>query len=276
MVAWVVGNWKQNPATIGEVNQLVKQLSGIDEKLLDACQVMVAPSHVHIAQVAHQLAPTKKLWICAQDVCQNGQLTGAFTGDCSAGQLADAGARWSIIGHSERRSYHHENNETLCQKIQHCMVQHLGVILCVGETADDKQQQQTFARLEEQLSVIVKVMESFGDDVALWQRFTQNFMIAYEPVWAIGTGNIPTLDDINGIHQYIKKTVDEMLQSHLSTHNIDVQRVKIPVLYGGSVNAQNASYLQTSKLIDGVLVGGASLKIDEFVAIIEAFSGKMP
>ena len=246
MQAWVIGNWKQNPATSHEVNTLLEDLCAaisttkqLSHNNSARCQIMVVPSFVHLAAVSHRLQDTSVL-CAAQDVSAHSVSVGAYTGECSAQQLTDAGATWTILGHSERRQYHQESNDTLLQKMTHALSQNLGVVFCIGETQAQYDAQQT-PKLIDALST--------------------HLIIAYEPVWAIGTGKVPTVTEVSATHQHIKQTLAGFADS-LSN---------MTVLYGGSVNADNADSFAADPMIDGALVGGASLKAESFLAIATAF-----
>ena len=259
MQAWVIGNWKQNPATHHDAMTLV-------DTLLDApnrhakCQLMVAPSCIHLATVNARLQGSGIL-CAAQDISAHSHSTGAYTGDCSAQQIVDAGASWTLLGHSERRQYHQECHDILVKKLGNAMAQGLGVILCVGETQAQYDDKQTLTVLNEQLTIIKTLMAQQADNAAFVQTLTDRLIIAYEPVWAIGTGKVPTVNEVSATHQYIKQTVASFVPT------LD----DISVLYGGSVNADNADTFAASPMINGALVGGAALKADSFLAIAAAF-----
>lgn len=240
----VIGNWKLHPTTQNEAQQLAQNLATIDTRHV---KVGCCPGFVHLAGVAQTLTDSK-IWVGAQDVAAFG-VTGAFTGDVSAAQLADSGARFTLIGHSERRTYHQENNDLIIQKIQQAQTANLLVVLCIGETHAQYQNGETLAVLDAQLSILTQCSIA-----------GQHLLIAYEPVWAIGTGLTPTVAEITAVHRHIKAT--------LAAQN----RPDVCVLYGGSVNEHNAQELAQCPDINGALVGGASLKINSFAAIVAAFS----
>lgn len=271
MQAWVIGNWKQNPATNHDVNTLLEQLlaatdtdsdiANVDVKASrSTCQLMIAPSCIHLATASARLQGSPIL-CAAQDISAHSHSTGAYTGDCSAQQVADAGAKWSIIGHSERRQYYQESNETLVHKMANALAQNLGIILCVGETQAQYDAKQTLEVLDEQLTVIKSLLAQQSDQSTAANLATR-LMIAYEPVWAIGTGKVPTVAEVSATHQHIKAVVASFA----------VPLSDVGVLYGGSVNADNADSFASSPMIDGALVGGASLKAESFLAIAKAFS----
>lgn len=240
---YVIGNWKLNPETQAQADTLAGQIS--EQAALSRCILGVAPSFVHLSSA---LIHKSTYWVGSQDVAAKTATTGAFTGDVSAGQLKSLGVDFVILGHSERRQYHAEDNRILAQKLQCSLQAGLKVIFCVGETQQQYDAKQTLSVLDEQLSVFSDVLQQIQGAV----------LIAYEPVWAIGTGLTPTLAEIEQVHQYIK---DKLNQLGLTAH----------VLYGGSVNAKNAAQFASSPLIDGALVGGASLTAQSFLDIAQAF-----
>ena len=270
MQSWVIGNWKQNPATTSDVNTLLDTLLAVttneDTSNRAYCQLMVAPSCIHLAHVSARLQGTS-ISTAAQDISAHSDSNGAYTGDCSAQQVADAGATWTILGHSERRQYHQESNETLLDKLSNALKQNLGVVFCIGETQDQYDAKQTFDVLDGQLAVIKKLLiqrtqQGLEQQPEFIKALAERLIIAYEPVWAIGTGKVPTVTEVEATHQHIKETVA----------SFDRALPAITVLYGGSVNADNADNFAASPMIDGALVGGASLKADSFFAIADAFS----
>lgn len=263
MQAWVIGNWKQNPATRHDVNALLDDLlTAINEKEhadATSCQLMVAPSCIHIAAVSDRLR-NSSVFCAAQDISAHSASTGAYTGDCSAQQIVDAGATWTILGHSERRQYHQESHDCLLQKMTHALTQNLGVVFCIGETQAQYDAKETLAVIDAQLAVIKDLL---AQNPELATNLSERLIIAYEPVWAIGTGKVPTVAEVSATHQHIKQT--------LASFNGELDN--ITVLYGGSVNADNADSFAADSMIDGALVGGASLKAESFLAIAKAFGG---
>ena len=265
MQAWVIGNWKQNPATSHDVDALLNELCAaisttkqLSHNNSTRCQIMVAPSFLHLAAVSSRLKDTSVL-CAAQDVSAYSASVGAYTGDCSAQQIADVGATWTILGHSERRQYHQESNDTLLQKMTHALTQELGVVFCIGETQAQYDAKQTLPVIDSQLAVVKKLI---AEQPEVIDSLSTRLIIAYEPVWAIGTGKVPTVSEVSATHQYIKQTLAGFADS-LSN---------MTVLYGGSVNADNADSFAADPMIHGALVGGASLKAESFLAIVTAFS----
>ena len=262
MQAWVIGNWKQNPATSHDVNALLDDLliavNAEEPVAINSCRLMVAPSFTHLAAVSARLKDTSVM-CAAQDISAHSANTGAYTGDCSAQQVGDAGATWTILGHSERRQYYQESHDCLLQKLTHALMENLGVVFCIGETQAQYDDRQTLAVIDVQLSVIKDMLAQQPDLAA---SLSERLIIAYEPVWAIGTGKVPTVSEVSATHQHIKQAVAGFADSLNS----------VTVLYGGSVNTDNADNFAADPMIDGALVGGASLKADSFLAIANAFN----
>ncbi|MDC0061370.1 triose-phosphate isomerase [Pseudomonadota bacterium] len=177
--------------------------------------------------------------------------TGARTGEISASMIKDLGCAFSIIGHSERRMLFHETNQMICQKLIQADNNSVIPILCIGESAEENQSNNTFNVLEQQ---IIEALENANELSAL--------IIAYEPVWAIGSGNTPKPEEINSVHEMIK----DVVQSRFPKIGLE------SVLYGGSVNFKNASSLFEQKNVDGALIGGASLDGREFALIANVFN----
>lgn len=248
---YVIGNWKLNPATLSDAIALATSLNNSKDQ---GCTVGVVPALVHLSAVKNTLADGIVLGV--QDITHKTADTGAFTGDVSACQVAKMGAGFTLIGHSERRQHHGETEEILSAKINHALTCGLSVIYCIGESQDEHERGETFGTLKNQLTVL----ESFAQSsIRTDSTDIAKFIIAYEPIWAIGTGLTPTPDDIEKTHRFIK--------DKLSAFGMTA-----PILYGGSVNDKNAPQFAKSELIDGVLVGGASLKSEHFNAIIDAFA----
>lgn len=248
MQKYVIGNWKLNPATCDEALALTRSLTAHH-----ACRVGVVPSLVHLSAVKSALPDGVLLGV--QDIAHKTAETGAFTGDVSARQVADTGASFTLVGHSERRQYHGETDKILSAKIAHAFAHGLSVIYCIGETKDEYERGDTQSVLERQL----ELLEPFAKEIPFVKDVPfPKLIIAYEPVWAIGTGLTPTFDEVESVHNFISEL--------LATFEIPA-----PILYGGSVNDKNAPEFAKSAVIDGALVGGASLKAESFVAIINAF-----
>lgn len=243
----VMGNWKLNGSK-HLVNDLIaglrKELSGVT-----GCAVAIAPPVMYLDQAKHQLAGSQ-LALGAQNVDTN--LSGAFTGEVSADMLKDIGAKYIIIGHSERRTYHKESDELIAEKFAVLKEAGLIPVLCIGESEAENAAGQTEAVCARQLDAVLSSMGAKAFD---------NAVIAYEPIWAIGTGKSATPAQAQAVHKFIR--------DHIAKHDAAVAE-QVIIQYGGSVNAGNAAELFTQPDIDGALVGGASLKADAFAVIVKA------
>ncbi|GIL87493.1 hypothetical protein Vretimale_1606 [Volvox reticuliferus] len=246
---FVGGNWKCN-GSVANVRKLVDELnSGSVPRGVD---IICAPPFIYIDYVMQHL-DKEKYQLAAQNCWISGN--GAYTGEVSAEQLQDFGVPWVILGHSERRSLCGENNEVVAKKTAHALAAGLGVIACVGETLDQRNSGSMFQILNAQMQALV-------DEVKDWSKV----VIAYEPVWAIGTGVVATPEQAQEVHAYLRK----FCQSKLGTSIAD----KLRIIYGGSVNDANCKELSFQEDIDGFLVGGASLKGSSFVTICNAAGPK--
>jgi triosephosphate isomerase len=224
----IAGNWKmfKGPAEAGE---FCRALRAAD--LPDNVDVVVCPPFVSLAAATQALAGTE-IGVFAQNC--HWEAEGAYTGEISAGMLLELGAYGTLVGHSERRQYFGETDETVAKRVGAALQAGLHVIACVGETLAEREAGETEAVLRRQLAVLEP------DD---------NLVIAYEPVWAIGTGKSATPDMARQAHEIVRSAIDA------------------PVLYGGSVKAENAAELLSQPGVDGALVGGAALDVNSFAAI---------
>jgi triosephosphate isomerase len=244
----VAGNWKMNaggqdacPLAAG-----VAQAS----KELDRVEVLVAPPFTAIAAVAHELHEAKsKVGLAAQNM--HFENSGAFTGEISASMLKDAGATWVILGHSERRHVFGEGDELIAKKVAAAMAAGLRPIACVGETLEEREKGTT-------LEVVERQVRAFVDELEKQPGFG---VIAYEPVWAIGTGKVAKPEDAQEVHQ--------MIRNLLAKSSPELAFATL-ILYGGSVKGDNAEGLLGQDDIDGALVGGASLDAAGFAKIAQA------
>lgn len=246
---FVVGNWKLNK-TINEALALVTELKN-QLGAVKGVAVGVAPPFTAIHAVAKRLEGSA-IATCGQDCFWEPK--GAFTGEVSAPMLADAGATWVIVGHSERRQMFGDTNENVGRKARAVLGGGLGAIVCVGETLDERDAGRTLDVVDGQLA---GALDGIDATVA-----KQRLVIAYEPVWAIGTGRTATPAQAQEVHAHIRKRLAERFGKEAA----DAIRIQ----YGGSVKPSNAEALMAEPDIDGALVGGASLEAADFVAIVKA------
>lgn len=251
---FVGGNWKCN-GTLGSVDKLVDALNSAS--IPSNVEVVIAPTSLHIAR-AQQKLQNKGIEISAQNAWVKGN--GAYTGEISADMLADFGLKWVILGHSERRSLCHESSQVVAEKTVYCLKQGVKVIVCIGETLEQREAGDTSKVVTEQLGEVAK---SLGSDASQWKQI----VVAYEPVWAIGTGKVATADQAQEVHQTLRSWLSSKTSSEIA------QSTRI--IYGGSVSAKNCTELASLPDVDGFLVGGASLK-PEFADIIKSGSAKDP
>lgn len=251
---FVAGNWKMN-TTRTEALELVELIrSALGD--FDAVDVAVCPPYVYLGDVADKLFGSN-IGLGAQNC--NDQDSGAFTGEISANMLRDMGCRYVILGHSERRHVFGESDEFINRKIIKALEEGLDVIFCVGETLDERKAEKTIDVVRTQITEGLKnVDESQMDGMDIAARLT----IAYEPVWAIGTGETATPQQAQEVHAAIRKLLAEMYDEQ-TAEDLRIQ-------YGGSVKPGNAAELFAQPDIDGGLIGGASLKSKDFVEIIKA------
>ena len=242
----MAGNWKMNK-TIPEAVAMVKELKGKIAGVKDV-DVLLCPVFTALYPVANEVKGSN-INVGAQDLFWEDK--GAFTGEVAANMIVDAGCSYVIIGHSERRQYFGETNETVNKKIKAALKAGLIPVVCVGETLKEREDNVTFKVIEAQ------VREGIKD---LSKEEAEKVVIAYEPVWAIGTGKTATPDQAQEVHAFIRKVYGEMYGSAADNTRI---------LYGGSVKPSNVSELMKKEDIDGGLVGGASLKAEDFEALVK-------
>jgi triosephosphate isomerase (TIM) len=244
----VAGNWKMNglSASLGEIEAMRR---GADAGEAGEAELAVCPPATLLAQAAWKLKGSR-LALGAQDCSP--ESGGAFTGDISAAMLKDAGATYVIVGHSERRRLHHETDELVRAKAEAALKAGLVPIVCVGETQAERER-------GEQAAVVVRQL---GRSLPAGGT-SETVVIAYEPVWAIGTGRIPTPGDVAAIHNGIRALLAEVGGPRAA---------KTRLLYGGSVKPSNCGEILPLDNVDGALVGGASLKAADFLAIAAAYA----
>ncbi|MFN7725013.1 MAG: triose-phosphate isomerase [Rubrivivax sp.] len=239
----VVGNWKMH----GSRPANAELLAGLLAARPFAADVAVCVPALFISDVAATLAGSDLRW-GAQDVSAHEQ--GAFTGEISAGMLAEAGCRYAIVGHSERRALHAETDQQVAAKAQAALAKGVTPIVCVGETLAQREAGETEAVVKRQLSVVIHQLAHCASEM----------VVAYEPVWAIGTGRTASPEQAQAVHAVLRA------QLHAATGHGDRMRI----LYGGSVKPDNAATLFAQPDIDGGLIGGAALKAVDFIAICRA------
>ena len=239
----VVGNWKMNGSRVANA-ELLAGMVGARPYLSDVAVCVPFP---YLGETAATLAATGIRW-GAQDCSAHG--SGAYTGEVSTSMLAECGCRYVLVGHSERRALHGESDMLVAQKAQAALARGVTPIVCVGETLEERDAGQTEAVVKRQLSVVIHQLAHCAGEI----------VVAYEPVWAIGTGRTATPEQAQQVHQVLRA------QLQAATGHAAAMRI----LYGGSVKPDNAATLFAMPDIDGGLIGGASLKAADFIAICRA------
>lgn len=244
----VAGNWKMN----NDLSETETFLAELKEQVFpEDVELIVAPAFPNLYH-SFQSVREHPVLIAAQNMHQAEK--GAYTGEVSAQMLTSVGINTVILGHSERRAYFHETNELLAEKVNAARKNDMTVIFCVGEELADRKENTHFTLVENQLSESL-----FHLEAADWK----NIVIAYEPVWAIGTGETATPEQAQEMHRFIREKIAARYSAELASG--------ISVLYGGSVNPGNAKELFAKEDVDGGLVGGAALKVESFMAIANSF-----
>ena len=245
----VAGNWKMNMTHDESVN-FIEELKQISTNDVD---IKIAPSFTNLNK-AVSLLGSSEIEVVAQNV--HFEERGAFTGEISIEMLKSVGVNSVIIGHSERRKYFNENDFILSKKTKMAIDNSVNIIFCIGEELSDREKQNHFELIKNQI-----ISGLFGLDM----QQIKNVVVAYEPVWAIGTGKTAENHQIQEMHEYIRKLFNDKYGSDIS------QQIKI--LYGGSVKPNNAEEIFSLKDVDGGLIGGASLNFSDFNAIVQAANG---
>ena len=241
----IAGNWKMNGSLAANQALLQAVISGTGTP--GAAQVAVCVPAAYLAQI-QVLLKGSGIDLGAQDV--SAHTSGAFTGETSAAMLKEFGVRYCLVGHSERRQYHSESDAVVALKTQRALADGITPIVCVGETLAEREAGHTEEVVKRQLAAVIHTNGHCISEI----------VVAYEPVWAIGTGKTATAEQAQAVHS--------VLRTQLKAANEHASR--IPILYGGSMNAANAAQLLAQPDIDGGLVGGASLKAADFLAIVAA------
>ncbi|HUG23109.1 triose-phosphate isomerase [Piscinibacter sp.] len=239
----VIGNWKMNGSTAQ-----VRAFGELVRRGWPACEAALCVPHPLLSAAQTVFGATPLRW-GAQDCSADDD--GAFTGDVSAGMLREFGARYVILGHSERRAVHGETDGQIAAKVQRAVAAGLTPVVCIGETAEERDGEQTAAVLRRQLLQLVRTL---GSDMA-------SIVVAYEPVWAIGSGDTAAPGIIDHTHGFIAATL---------AFHVGLSAGTVRILYGGSVNSRNAGAILSCKTVAGVLVGGAALNPAEFTEICKA------
>ena len=244
----VAGNWKMNK-TESETTQLIEELKKQDLK--SGVEVFIAPTFVNLS-AAVKMTKDSSIYVSAQNMHQSA--SGAFTGEISSTMLLDIGVQHVILGHSERRAYFGETDELLKEKVQAALKAGLHIIFCFGEELDDRKSETHFDVVKKQLSTVL-----FDLDATQWQKI----ILAYEPVWAIGTGETASPEQAQEMHAFIRSLILENYDSSCAN--------AVSILYGGSVKPANATKIFAQTDVDGGLIGGASLHAEDFAAIVNGF-----
>lgn len=241
----IAGNWKMNGNLAANEALVQGILAGIGEP---ACDVVVCPPGIYIAQVQALLAGQDKVALGVQNVSQH--QNGAYTGDVSAEMLKEFGVRYAIVGHSERRQHQAETDTNVAIKAKRALEAGITPIVCVGETQRERDEGMTDYIVRRQLAAVTHLVGHCISEI----------VVAYEPVWAIGTGKTATPEEAQHVHA--------IMRTQLRAASEQADRIRL--LYGGSMNASNAAQLLAQPDIDGGLIGGAALKPQDFLAIIAA------
>lgn len=241
----IAGNWKMNGGLAANEALVQALLQGI---ATPSCDVAVCVPAPYLAQVQALLSGSP-IALGAQDV--SAQAQGAFTGEQSAAMLGEFGVRYAIVGHSERRQYHGESDETVAAKAAAALAKGITPIVCVGETLAEREAGRTEEVVKRQLAAVIHVNGHCISEI----------VVAYEPVWAIGTGVTASPEQAQAVHAVLRAQLHHAASEHAAG---------IQILYGGSMNAANAATLLAQADIDGGLIGGASLKAPDFLQIIAA------
>ena len=245
----VAGNWKMN-TTVAEGVELAKAVAAKTPEVPSSVKLIIAPPFTHLVPVADAIKGSG-IGLSAQNCADKEK--GAYTGEVAADMLVSAGCSYTILGHSERRQYYGETDAKLVEKVKLAIAHGLSPIFCVGENLEEREAGRHFEVVTEQVKNVLYTLSA--EDMA-------KVVIAYEPVWAIGTGKTATAEQAQEIHACIRKVVAEKFGSLAE---------EITILYGGSCKPSNAKELFACPDIDGGLIGGAALKADDFIAIALSF-----
>ncbi|MCH8326048.1 MAG: triose-phosphate isomerase [Bacteroidetes bacterium] len=245
----IAGNWKMHNNLSESQNLVTKLVNGLNDQNINR-EVIICPPFTSLTEVSNLLSGTK-IELGAQNM--HFENKGAFTGEISADMLKSIGCKYVILGHSERRNIFGETDELINRKIKQALISELTPIFCMGETLEQREDGITNDVIKKQISEGMK---------GLSEEDVNKIIIAYEPIWAIGTGKTATPEQAQEVHKFIRSLLRENFSENSSQN--------IPVLYGGSVKPDNAEDLLAKEDIDGALVGGACLDVDSFISIINA------
>ena len=247
----VAGNWKMNTG-IEEGKKLAEDINKylLSKTLSENKKIIISPPFTHLYPISKSI-DFSKIILSAQN-CASTE-NGAFTGEISAKMLKELGVTTVILGHSERRAYFKEDNETLFKKVKIALKYNLDIIFCVGESLEQRESNKHFDVIKEQIS---------GTILKLNKDEFKKVIVAYEPVWAIGTGKTATPEQAQEMHQFIREKIKENFDEEIANNTT--------ILYGGSCKPSNAKEIFSKKDVDGGLMGGAALKVEDFSKIIEA------
>ena len=243
----IAGNWKMyktGPEAVETARELAQLCSDVKD-----IEVMIAPTFLSLSLVSEVVKDTN-VKLGAQNLYFEKE--GAYTGEISADMLKAAGVEYVLIGHSERRQYFGETDTSVCKKIKAAIEVGLKPVLCIGESGAQREEEKTFSILDKQVSDGLKGLGL--DELA-------HLVLAYEPVWAIGTGKTASVDQVRQVHEYLRSLLEKLFSKDFSSQT--------RILYGGSVNPENAKDLMGIEDVDGALVGGASLDANKFINIIK-------
>jgi triosephosphate isomerase (TIM) len=246
----VAGNWKMNK-NLQEGIALATELNAILATKSVNCEVVLGTPFIHLAAVS-SVVDSSKIAVAAQNCADH--VSGAYTGEISAEMIQSTGAQYVILGHSERRAYYGETSEILKTKVELALANGLTPIFCIGEVLEEREADKQFEVVETQIKEALFSLSA--DDFG-------KLVLAYEPVWAIGTGKTASSDQAQEIHAFIRGVVKAQYG--------EVVAENCSILYGGSCNDKNAKELFANPDVDGGLIGGASLKADTFIGVIEGF-----
>ncbi len=249
----VAGNWKMN-LTVNESQNLAQEISNqIATIETPNTRIIIAPTFTNLYPVYHHTKLDHRLEIAAQNMHQ--AVKGAFTGEISAEMLKSVGVNVVILGHSERRQYFCETNEALAKKIETVLEKDMDAIFCFGEVLEDRKADKHFEVVERQIK---EVLFYFNPE------YFKSIILAYEPVWAIGTGETATPEQAQEMHAFVRKLLAEKFGQEIAD--------QVSILYGGSVKPGNAKEIFSKPDVDGGLIGGAALKAEDFTAIVKAIN----